>query len=776
MRHYLFIILILVMGSCGQSENPVQEKISYKWQPFDIKDVKLLDGPLRHAMELNRRILLQYEPDRFLSNFRKEANLKPKAPHYEGWEAETISGHSLGHYLSACALMYASTGDSLFLQRVNYIVQELGICQEADGEGFIGAFPNGKRILEDEVAVGNIRSQGFDLNGIWVPYYNEHKTLAGLRDAYRLCGNEQALEIASKLADWLYTIVDDLSDDQVQTMLKCEFGGIQETFSDLYADTGNEKYLRLARIFHHKEIIDPLAEGIDILPGKHGNTQIPKIIASARIYELTEDTLERNAAAFFWDRVVNHHSYVTGGHGNFEYFGEPDHLRNRLSDGTTESCNVYNMLKLSSHLLSWDAEAGTADFYERALFNHILSAQHPETGYVIYNLSLEMGGRKEYQDPYWFTCCIGTGMETHSQHGANIYYRNDQEIVVSQFIASELNDRAKGVKIIQNTSFPEEQGTTLTVKTLENKNFTLKIRYPFWATEGYRVNVNDEPMDIIPQPGSFISITRLWSDNDRVTVEFPFSLRLESMPDDQDRIAVFYGPLLLAGDIGPDDMPISYEPGFVPVLMSESREPMEWLVREGDEPNTFRMNDIGNPRDLVMKPFYKIHNRRYSVYFDLFTAEKWEEHQAEYMAQQLARSALEKRTYDFFQAGEMQPERDHGFEGDSLEIVDFRNRKGRLAHRGGRFSFTMNVLPGEPMSLVVEYWGGYTGSKTFDILVEGEKIATENISGKADGKFIDVPYEIPFQLTEGKKSVSIEFIPHTGHRAGPVFGVRSVRR
>jgi DUF1680 family protein len=402
----IFIIPVLIMSGCKTKEDSRirtngADVVSFRALPFPLTDVKLLEGPFLHATELDVKILLSYEPDRLLSKFYSEAGLKPKAEHYGGWEDETIAGHSLGHYLSACSMMYQTTGDTRFLQRVNYIVDELKKLQDADGQGYIGAFPNGKKILTEEVAKGNIRSQGFDLNGIWVPFYTQHKMMAGLRDAYRLCGNTLALDVEKRFADWLEGIVSGLNDEQVQKMLRCEHGGIAETLADLYSDTKDDRYLKMSGIFYQKAILDPLKAGEDVLPGKHCNTNIPKLIGLARIYELTGDTTDKKAAEFFWNTVVNHHSYVTGGNGNNEYFGPADKLRDRLGEGTTESCNVYNMLKLTEHLFEWDASAQTADFYERALFNHILSTQNPENGNVTYNLSLDMGGFKDFQDPLY---------------------------------------------------------------------------------------------------------------------------------------------------------------------------------------------------------------------------------------------------------------------------------------------------------------------------------------------------------------------------------------
>jgi DUF1680 family protein len=772
----LFIISTW-LTACGPGPITPSEGPPKAVEPFPLTVVKLLEGPFRHATELNVASLLRYDPDRLLARFRIEAGLDPRAEPYGGWEAQSLAGHSLGHHLSACALMYQTTGDERFLQRESYIVDELAEVQEANGGGYIGAFENGRKIFEEEIAQGEIRSQGFDLNGIWSPFYTHHKVLAGLRDAYRLCGNERALEVARGFADWIGTIVLGLNNEQVQEMLHCEFGGVQETLADLYADTGEEKYLEIARVFHHEAIIDPLAEGRDILPGKHGNTQIPKLIASSRLYEITGNETDRRPAEFFWKTVVDHHSYVTGGHGNHEYFGEPDQLRNRLSEGTTETCNVYNMLKLSRHLFMWEPRAEVADYYERALFNHILASQHPETGRVIYNLSLEMGGHKTYQNPEWFTCCVGTGMETHSKYGANIYYHNEEELYVSQYIASAVDWPEKGLTITQQTNYPEEQGARYAFALEHPTDLTLYLRYPRWAQAGIEIDINGEARKVKGTPGSFLAIGRTWQDGDEVAVRFPFTLRLETMPDDEDRIAVFYGPLVLAGDLGPVEDEHAKDRQYVPVLMSEERSPEAWLEPVASQVNTFRTVDVGNPRDIVLKPFYQTHDRRYSVYFDLFNEEKWAAHQAAYQAELERKRELEAKTYDAFQPGEMQAEGDHNFQGDRLNrMEDFKGRKARGAERGGWLSFDMKVLPDEPMALVIEYWGGFTGSKTFDILVDGQKIATENISGKKDGSFLDVPYELPPELTAGKTSVTVKLNPHTGHRAGPFFYARTVRK
>lgn len=776
----IFIIPVLIMSGCKTKEDSRirtngADVVSFRALPFPLTDVKLLEGPFLHATELDVKILLSYEPDRLLSKFYSEAGLKPKAEHYGGWEDETIAGHSLGHYLSACSMMYQTTGDTRFLERVNYIVDELKKLQDADGQGYIGAFPNGKKILTEEVAKGNIRSQGFDLNGIWVPFYTQHKMMAGLRDAYRLCGNTLALDVEKRFADWLEGIVSGLNDEQVQKMLRCEHGGIAETLADLYSDTKDDKYLKMSGIFYQKAILDSLKAGEDVLPGKHCNTNIPKLIGLARIYELTGDTTDKKAAEFFWNTVVNHHSYVTGGNGNNEYFGPADKLRDRLGEGTTESCNVYNMLKLTEHLFEWDASAQTADFYERALFNHILSTQNPENGNVTYNLSLDMGGFKDFQDPLWFTCCIGSGMENHSKYGSNIYYHNDDELFLFQFIASELTWKEKGLKIIQNTKYPEEQGTTMQFECTNPVSLILQVRYPLWAKNGIEILINGSRKRVRQEPGSFVAIDRTWKTGDKLEIRIPFSLRLETMPDDSNRVAVMYGPLVLAGDLGPVKDSTATDVMYVPVLMTANRNPSEWMKPVEGKPNTFITVNTGRPRDIEMKPFYSIYDRRYSIFWDLFDEAGWNAKQAEYQAGVERMKKLKAAEIDFVQPGEMQPERDHNFRGEKTTDGSFKERHNRES-RSGWFSYDLKITADAPVSLVVDYWGGFPGSKTFDILVNDKIIATENISNKKDGQFISVQYDIPEDISRGRFKVTVKFLAHTGNMAGPVFGIRTIRR
>ncbi len=743
--------------------------------PFSLHDVRLLDGPFKEGQDIALKYLLSLEPDRFLVNFRKEAGLPAKAEHYGGWEAKGVSGHTGGHYLSACALAYASTGDRRFLDRANHIVDELAECQTAIGTGYVAAIPEGKRVYA-EIAAGNIRSSGFDLNGCWVPNYTMHKVFAGLRDAWRLCGNARALAVARGLADWFEKTHAGLDDAQMQRILAAEHGGINETFADLYADTGDERYLRLSRRFHHKAILEPLARGEDILPGQHANTQIPKLVGLATRYELAGDPADRAAADFFWERVVHHHSYVTGGHCDHEHFGPPDRLNDRLSNMTTETCNVYNMLKLTLHVFGWNPDAGVADFYERALLNHIRSTQHPD-GRVIYNLSLKPGFHKEYQSPYdGFTCCVGTGFENHAKYGEGIYFHDDDSIWVNLYIASELRWKARGATIRQETRWPDGETAAFLLACAKPAEFTLRLRRPHWAGDGFKVTVNGRPERIEGRPSSYVEIRRTWQSGDRVEVAFPMSLRTEAMPDNPRRIAVFYGPTLLAADLGPVNDPESAKPMYVPVLITDDKAVTEWVRPAAGAPQTFRTVGAGRPRDVQLVPFHRLHDRRYTVYLDAFDREGWARREAEMRAEQERQQRLAARTLDTLRIGEMQPERDHNLQSGNSATGEHLGRKWRDARDGGWFSFEMKSAGDQPAELLCTYWGEETGNRTFDILVEGVKVATQRLQLDKPGQFFDVTYPIPVDLTRGREKVTVRFQPHAGNWAGGLFGCRMLRR
>jgi hypothetical protein len=496
-----------------------------------------------------------------------------------------------------------------------------------------------------------------------------------------------------------------------------------------------------------------------MLAGYHANTQIPKATSMARVYEVGGDVERRRGAEFFWDRVAHHHSYVTGGNSLRERFGPPDTLRGRLGEATTESCNVYNMLRLTREVFAWEPRAEQADFYERALYNHILATQHPESGQTIYFLSLNMGGRKRYQDPEAFTCCSGTGMENHSKYGESIYFHNDQELYVNLFIPSELNWKNKGITLRQETLFPEEDTTRLLFGGERTAELTLQIRYPYWAQNGVEVSINGTDQPVAGEPSSYISLAREWKPGDVVDVRLPMSLRVEPMPDDPDRAAILYGPLVLAGDLGPDD-PEMTAFDSVHFLVNAGADPNDWIEPVAGQPNRFRTVNVGVPEDVELAPFYQIHDRRYSVYWDFLTSEEWSrEKDARWSA--LAREKdLQARTISLIHAGDDQNERRH-----QPQVRHSRaewapdGRDLRLGDGSGGeqwFSYEMSVPPEEQAAVALNLWtGSESGPTGFVLSVDEVEVARETLEADS-GRYVEREYPLPEDLTKGKKTVRVK--------------------
>ncbi len=750
---------------------PVKPKVQTPAQPLSLKDVCLLPSPFQHAMQMNARYLLMLEPDRLLHRFRANAGLQPKAPAYGGWEGMGVAGHTLGHYLSACSMQYSASGDEAFLKRVQYIVGELAQCQQKRGDGYVSAIPEGERIFR-EISQGNIRASGFDLNGGWVPWYTMHKLFAGLIDAFTHCQNEQALTVARKLADWAYRTTANLTDEQWQAMLACEHGGMNEAMANLYALTGEERYLQLARRFYHRAVLDRLANGEDCLPGLHANTQIPKVIGVARLYELTGEKRYRDIATFFWDRVVNHHSYVIGGHSDHEHFGPPGRLANRLSTNTCETCNTYNMLKLTRHLFAWQPTASVADFMERALYNHILASQDPQTGMVCYYVSLKPGHYKTYSTPFdSFWCCVGTGIENHTKYGSFVAFHSKDALYVNLFIPCEIQWREKGVALHLQTDFPESDEVAMRLRLRQPGEWSLRIRQPWWASEPVRVRVNGRIYRVAPGNDGYLAIRRQWQDDDRVELMLPLQLRTESMPDDPNRIAVLFGPVVLAGILGKETDP---EPR-IPVLVTSGKPPSEWIRMTRRRSLTFRTRGSGRPEDVPLLPFYRTHHQRYTVYWQSVSEEEWRRMDAEYREEQKRLQELEKRTVDAVQIGSDDSEREHNLQGERTQKGEFGGKHWRHAVDGGWFSYDLRVLPDQPMELLCTYWGSDSGNRTFDVLVDGTKIATQTLNLNAPDRFFDAVYPIPAELTRDKNRVTVRFQAHPGHLAGGVFGIRMLR-
>jgi DUF1680 family protein len=771
-------------------------------RPLPMTDVRLTGGPLKHAQDLTAKYLLELEPDRMMAGYRKRAGLEPKAPGYGGWDdvdGRQLTGHIAGHYLSAVSLMYAATGDERFKERADYLVKEMKEVQDKQGDGYLGALMgnkpgtrtqrgrprsedlvDGKQLFE-RLSQGEIRSGGFDLNGMWSPWYTLHKTYAGLRDAYRYTGNETALEVEIKFAEWAAKILEPLNDEQIQRMLNTEFGGMNEIFADLYADTGDRTWLELSYKFEHKSFIEPLKRGEDNLAGKHGNTQVPKLIGSLARYCYAGDENDYAVAKFFWERVANHHSFATGGHGKDEYFGEPDKLNDRLDGRTAETCNIYNMVQLTRRLFALDPNAEYAEFHERALFNHILGSIDPENGRTCYMVPVGMGVQREYQDmSRSFTCCVGTGMESHALHGHGIYYEDGQRLWVNLYVPSIAKWQASGVSLNVDTDFPEGDTASIEVSADSPKEFTLMLRRPAWAEEGFSVAVNGEELQQLSQPGEYVEVSRKWNSGDEVTLTLPKRLRLEPLPDNPQRTAIMWGPLVLAGDLAPER-----ERGRgrgrgrgerpeVPVFVAAEKPLAEWLKPDAEKPGSFRSVDVGHEKDVQFEPFYRLHGRIYSAYWDLFTPSQWEERAAEIVAERERLRELEERTVAYFQPGEMQTERDFNFQGDMTWPVRESGRAGRVGRDW--FSMDMPVEDSQPITLVVTYHSGERRREPkFEVRVDDQHVADVTVEKRTPARFYDAEYPLPARLLKGKKKVTVRFQTTEDNGIGPVFGVRMVR-
>lgn len=758
-------------------------KVTPKVRPFALSDVQLLNGPFKQAMELDEKYLLSLEPDRLLSWFRKEAGLKPKAPVYGGWESSGLAGHTLGHYLSACSHMYQSTGDKQFLDRVKYIVSQLAECQQANGNGYVAAIPKGKELFA-EVARGEIKSGAFNLNGGWSPWYTIHKELAGLIDSYTLCGDTQALVVATNLANWVGATTTNLTHAQWQDMLKCEYGGMNEALANLYGLTGNPLYLDLARKFYDDSVLNPLAKQKDDLTGKHSNTQIPKIIGLARLYELTGNQRDEDIAKFFWDRVAEDRSYVIGGDGDHEHFFPTNDFAKHLSASAAETCCTYNMLKLTRHLFEWAPDAKEMDFYERALYNDILASQDPKRGMFVYLMSLKPGHFKTFSTPensFW--CCVGTGMENHAKYGGTIYFHNEHSLYLNLFIASQLTWPEKHLVVRQDTQFPESDTTRLTFKCDQPVSLALKIRWPKWA-KTLVVSVNGQRQKISGHPESYVTVDREWHNGDRVNIQLPMTLHMHPVPDTTNIFSVLYGPIVLAGELGTNDIPDQYADDqtayvhlpdpTVPVFVGQKQSLLKHIKPTG-KPLTFRTHHLGKPYDVTLLPFYQVNYQRYSIYWTVLTESQWKTRKAELAAAEARRIALEKRTIDSVQPGEHQSEYDHKVQGENSAAVEALGRKLRHAYDGGWFSYQMKVDPNATNELVCTWWGDESGKRNFDILVNGTKIATQQLLHNRPGKFWNATYPIPANLTRGKTHVVVKFQAHPGNFAGGLFGLRVLK-
>jgi uncharacterized protein len=788
------LLILFFVGFIFNNQIKAQEKLYLN--EFPLKDVKLLDGPFKHARDLNIKTLLEYDIDRLIAPFRKEAGLPKKAELFPNWEG--LDGHVGGHYLTALAMNYASTGNTECKKRMDYMLSELKTCQEASeknnpewGKGYIGGVPNSKKIWST-LQKGDFTAY----RSAWVPWYNVHKLYAGLRDVWLYTGNAEARKIFLKFCDWGIFITSELSDQQMQSMLDTEHGGMNEIFADAWQMTGDEKYLTAAKRFSHRMLLDAMAANNDNLDNKHANTQVPKAVGFARIGELTHDKNYLEAGRFFWETVTGTRSLAFGGNSRREFFPSISSCIDFVNDVEgPETCNSYNMMKLAEDLFRVEPKAIYADYYERTMYNHILSTQHPEHGGYVYFTPARPRHYRVYSAPneaMW--CCVGSGMENHGKYNQFIYTHQGDSLFLNLFEASELNWREKKLKILQETQFPSEESTKLKV-TEGSAQFTLMVRYPSWVTEGaLKILINGKAIVFESHPSSYIAINRMWKKGDVVQILLPMRNTVEQLPNVPNYIAFMHGPILLGAKTGTEDLkglvaddgrwahiaggkklPVDKAPI---IIEDDINKIAEKLVSVKGKALTFVAPGLKleNQIDIQLEPFARIHDSRFMIYWMWLTNSQHKSYLDSLAIVEKARMELQSRTIDFVAPSEQQPEADHLMEKQNSNTGNTQDEFWRDARNEGYFSYLMSTNSQTGLSLMVRYWGAERGTRKFDIFIDNEKLVTEDNTRRWNqNKFIEVEYAIPEAMLNGKKQVRVKFQSIPGSSAGAVYYVRLIK-
>ncbi|MBN2449233.1 MAG: glycoside hydrolase family 127 protein [Lentisphaeria bacterium] len=779
--------LALAAGVClGETASP---RAPAGVRPLPAGAVRLLPGPFRQRQDVCRAYLLDLEPGRLLFHMHLAAGLPPLADaSYGGWSRH--SSGMAGHYLSACAWMAAATGDPALEQRVRMVVAEMARCQAAqDGGIYAGVWD--ARDWFPRLRRGDLQPRPVN------PWYGIHKIMAGLRDAWECLGDEQARDVLLRLCDWAVEVTAALSPEQWQEMLAGEHGAPHEILADAYLLGGDGDHLACARRFRHAQVFVPLSEGNDaVLPGLHANTQIPKFIGYQRLYEVTGEEAWQRAARGFWESVASRHTWANGGNSQHERFFDPGRFSEALLDPCgPETCNTYNMLKLTAMLHGHDPGVRFVDYYEHALLNHILTAIDPgRPGAFVYYTPMRPGHYRACSTPensMW--CCVGTGMENPGRYGSMIYSRDDDGLYVNLFLPSELTLEADGIGLRQETAFPGEGATILSLRLREPRRFAVRIRCPGWtAPGGPAIRVNGVPAAVEARPGSYALLRRTWRDGDRIEIDLPRGLHLVPLPGDDSFVAVCYGPVLLAAALGSeglaeDDLTVASETGApetwkilpldtVPVLVGTAEEVLAGIARSKGPGLRFRVAaGVAWPEPLELAPFYTVHRQRYAVYWPRLSPER--------AARELPRRAecrrlwldLDLRTVDRVRIGDRASERAHGVTGRSLVTGVAMGHAWRHAGDGGWMAFQLDVPPHEPVALQCMYWGGDAGKRTFDILAEEILLATETLDRRHPGEFVRVEYPLPQTVRQGRERIGVRFQAKPGHVAGGLYDLRIVR-
>lgn len=640
-------------------------------QSFNLDEVRLTEGPFKNAQDVDLKYILELNPDKLLAPYLLESGLPTKEDRYGNWENIGLDGHIGGHYLSALSMMYAATENVELKNRLDYMLTELARCQEKNGNGYVGGIPQGK-VFWDRIHKGDIDGSGFGLNNTWVPIYNIHKLFAGLNDAYNHTGSEKAKNILINLGDWFIELIRPLSDEQIEKILKTEHGGINESFADLYIITKDKKYLETAEKLSQKAFLNPLLAKQDKLTGMHANTQIPKVLGFEKIARLSGNKDWSDGVDFFYNNVTEKRTVAFGGNSVAEHFNSIDDFSGMLkSNQGPETCNSYNMERLSKALFLDKNDVSYLDFYERTLYNHILSSQHPEKGGFVYFTPIRPNHYRVYSQPetsMW--CCVGSGLENHTKYGELIYSHSANDVFVNLFIPSTLNWKEKEVELEQISKFPYENNSELVLKLKKPKTFALNIRYPKWA-ENFQILVNGKQQKIEKKPSTYATLNRKWKSGDKVTIKFETSTQLESLPDGSNWSAFVNGPIVLAAKTSTEDLKgLFADDSRMGHVASGKYIPLDKAYALVGDKSTYvsRLKELGNMRfsldSLQLEPFFEVHDARYQMYFQTYSKEEYKEKQALLKQQEIDAMAIEAKTVDKINCGEQQPEVDHLYKGE----------------------------------------------------------------------------------------------------------------
>ena len=793
MKKQLIIALLSIAPALGVV---AQDKL-YK-DEFPLGDITLLDGPLKHARDLNVQVLLKYDCDRMLAPYRKEAGLQPRKPSYPNWDG--LDGHVGGHYLSALAIN-AATGNEECRKRMEYMISELQLVLDANNQrpeawchNYIGGVPNSAKMW-----TAFSKGDFGPYFGTWAPFYNIHKMYAGLRDAWLYCGNEQAKNLFLKFCDWAVDITRDLNDEQMEKMLGNEHGGMNEVLADAYAMTNDSKYLSCARRFSHRQLLGPLENGKDCLDNMHANTQIPKVIGYQRIAELAHDVQYHNASEYFWEIVTRQRSLALGGNSRREHFPTKENCIDYINDiDGPESCNTYNMLKLTEDLNRVKPNGMYGDFYETAMFNHILSAQHPQHGGYVYFTSARPRHYRNYSAPneaMW--CCVGTGMEDHGKYGQFVWTHDkgvkaeNDALYVNLFVASELNWKDRKMVIRQQTAFPYAESSVVEVAKGKG-TFILKVRKPSWC-ENFTVKGVGFDADSYEENG-FVCMKRKWKKGDQVKISMPMHAYIKPMINVPQYVAIMYGPILLGMKTGTEDMRslIADDSRFgqyaggkklaldkAPILLPKHLDDIaKDLKPVPGKPLHFKLaTRMENAIDGELQPFFEIHDSRYMMYWLALGENDYKAYMQKLADEEKARQALEARTVDKVNPGEQQPETDHNMEADVTERGNTEGVFFRDARDGHFFSYLMQTKGETNLSLQLKFWGqDEWRTSEFDIYVNDKLLCSVNNSHRwRTTQFKTVDYAIPSEFVKGKKEIRVKFVAHKGKQVGQIYGVRLVK-